>query len=244
MADDLFGAPPPSRRKRAARTDADLAEGHRGRLRDRFMSGGAASMPDYELLELILFRAIPRRDVKPLAKRLVERFGDLAGVLAAEPPRLREIEGLGDAAICELKIVQAAGGRLARSAATTRTPLGGGDAVLAYLRAEMARATVEEFRVLFLDKKNQLVRDETLGVGTVDQIAVYPREVVRRALELGASGLILVHNHPSGDPTPSRADIAMTEKIRDAARLFDVVLQDHFIITPTDWMSFRGQRLL
>lgn len=237
MSDDLFGGP---KRKRPA----DLAEGHRGRLRDRFMSGGGPSMPDYELLELILFRALPRKDVKPLAKRLIDRFGDLAGVLAAAPERLQEIDGLGAAAICELKIVEAAGLRLAKPAAAKRRAFTSGDAVLDYLRAAMGRSAVEEFRVLFLDRKNQLIRDETLGRGTIDQIAVYPREVVRRALELGAAALILVHNHPSGDPTPSRADMTMTEKIREAAAIFDVDVLDHFIVTATDSMSFRARRLL
>jgi len=171
--------------------------GHRQRLRDRFMEAGEAALADYELMELLLFRAIPRRDVKPLAKALVERFGSFAAAVAARPERLREIPGLPDGAIAELKIVEAAALRLTRGALERRKSLSSFSAVMDYCRAAMAFADREEFRILFLDKRNGLIADEVQGVGTVDHTPVYPREIVRRALELGASALILAHNHPS-----------------------------------------------
>jgi DNA repair protein RadC len=240
-ARNLFGDKP--RTKNSVRPE-DHVKGHRARLRDRFLSGGPAAVTDYELLELLLFRAIPRRDVKPLAKRLLARFGDFHGVVAAEIGRLREVDGLGDAGITELKIVEAAALKLSRHRAQNLEVLSNGDAVLAYLQASMARRATEEFRVLFLDRKNQLIRDEVIGKGTVDQITVYPREVVKRTLELGASGIIIAHNHPSGDPTPSQADIVMTQKLSQAAAALDVALLDHFIIGADDWTSFKSERLL
>ena len=178
--------------------------GHRERLRERFRRGGAAALNDYEFLELILFRALPRRDVKPLAKSLITRFGAFAEVLAARPERLAEIPGLGDAAILEIKIVEAAVQRLARSSIEKRRNLGSSSAVLDYCRTTMAFMDHEEFRILFLDKKNQLLADEVQGIGTVDHAPVYPREIMRRALELSATALILVHNHPSVRSDPRR----------------------------------------
>jgi DNA repair protein RadC len=175
--------------------------GHRQRLRDRFMEAGEAALADYELLELLLFRAIARRDVKPLAKSLIARFGSYCEVVAARPERLREIDGLGEAAICEIKLVEAAARRLARGALQKRTVLGSFIDVLDYCRTAMAYAEREEFRILFLDKRNGLIADEVQGVGTVDHTPVYPREVVRRALELGSSALILAHNHPTRRPS-------------------------------------------
>ena len=192
--------------------------GHRERLRARFREAGNGAVSDYELLELVLFRAIPQRDVKPLAKDLIARFGSFAEVVAAPAARLAEIKGMGDAAITELKIVHAAASRLARGQMQKRPMLSSWSSVIDYCRTAMAYADKEQFRLLFLDKRNQLIADELQQVGTVDHTPVYPREVVKRALELSATALILVHNHPSGDPTPSRADIQMTQAIIDVAK--------------------------
>ena len=180
-------------------TDPPHYLGHRERLRERFRKGGGDALAEYELIELILFRAMPRRDVKPLAKRLIALFGSFAGTVSARPERLREVEGLGEAAIVELKIIEAAAKRLAKSSIENHTPLSSFSAVVDYCRTAMAFLDHEEFRVLFLDKKNHLIADEVQGVGTVDHAPVYPREIMRRALELCASAIILVHNHPSGD---------------------------------------------
>jgi DNA repair protein RadC len=218
--------------------------GHRQRLRDRFMEAGDAALADYELLELLLFRAIPRRDVKPLAKALVERFGSFAEVVAARPERLREIPGLPDGAIVDLKVAEAAARRLARGAIEKRKILSSFSAVMDYCRTAMAYAEREEFRILFLDKRNALIADEVQGIGTVDHTPVYPREVVRRALELGASALILAHNHPSGDPTPSSADIAMTKDIMTIAQPFGIAVHDHLIVGRNGQTSFRGLKLI
>lgn len=218
--------------------------GHRQRLRDRFMEAGDAALADYELMELLLFRAIPRRDVKPLAKALIERFGSFAEALAARPERLREIEGLAEGAIVELKVTEAAARRLARGALEKRTVLSSFSAVVDYCRTVMAYAEREEFRILFLDKRNALIADEVQGVGTVDHTPVYPREVVRRALELGASALILAHNHPSGDPTPSAADIRMTKEIVAIAQPFGIAVHDHLIVGRNGQTSFRGLKLI
>jgi DNA repair protein RadC len=190
---------------------------HRQRLRERFLKGGADAMPDYELLELVLFAAIPRRDTKPLAKALIAAFGSFADVIAASPERLRQVSGVGDAVVATLKTVDAAAQRLSRGKVMGRTVLSSWEALLDYCTAAMSRAETEEFRVLFLDRKNALIADERHQHGTVDHTPVYPREVVKRALELNASAIILVHNHPSGDPTPSRGDIAMTREIVQAA---------------------------
>ena len=218
--------------------------GHRERLRDRFRRGGDAALSDYEILELILFRAMPRRDVKPIAKALIARFGSFAEVLAARPERLAEVSGIGLAAATDIKIVEAAGRRVARSAIEGRRNLGSSTAVLAYCRAAMAFMDHEEFRILFLDKKNQLLADEVQGVGTVDHAPVYPREVMRRALELGATALILVHNHPSGDPSPSTADIAMTTQIATLGKALNVVVHDHLVVGRQGHVSFRALNLL
>ncbi|WP_347266906.1 DNA repair protein RadC [Paracoccus sp. (in: a-proteobacteria)] len=231
---------------------APLAEGrppsyladHRARLRERFMQGGAAAMPDYELLELLLFRAIPRQDVKPLARRLLERFGDFNRVISAAPGRLAEVAGVGPAVMQELKIVEAAAQRLARSRVIHRPVLGSWDALLDYCHTAMAHREIEQFRALYLDRKNVLVADEAQAEGTVDHVPVYPREIMRRALELNASALILVHNHPSGDPTPSAEDIAMTARIQTAAEVMGIVLHDHLIIGKSRELSFRSQGLL
>ncbi|MGB1236238.1 MAG: RadC family protein, partial [Planktomarina sp.] len=190
---------------------------HRKRLRERFMQGGADALPEYELLELILFRAIPRQDVKPLARRLLDVFGDFNRVVAAPAQRLTEIKGVGEAVVIELKVVEAATHRMARSKIMDRPVISSWDAVLDYCHTTMAHAETEQFRVLFLDRKNILIADEKQAQGTVDHVPVYPREVVKRALDLNASALILVHNHPSGDPSPSDADITMTQQVHSAA---------------------------
>ncbi|TBN40545.1 JAB domain-containing protein [Paracoccus subflavus] len=217
---------------------------HRARLRDRFMLGGAAAMPDYELLELVLFRAIPRQDVKPLARRLIEAFGDFNRVLTAPATRLEQIDGVGPAVVTELKIVEAAAQRMARARIMHRPVLSGWDALLDYCHTTMAHREIEQFRVLYLDRKNVLIADEEQARGTVDHVPVYPREIIRRALELNASALILVHNHPSGDPTPSESDITMTARIAQAADSMGITIHDHLIIGKSRELSFRSQRLL
>lgn len=213
---------------------------HRKRLRDRFMQGGASAMPDYELLELVLFRAIPRQDVKPLAHLLLHTFGDFNRVLSAPVERLSQVKGIGVAVVQELKIVEAAAHRLARSRVMERHIISGWDAILDYCHTTMAHRETEQFRILYLDRKNVLIADEEQARGTVDHVPVYPREVVKRALELNASALILVHNHPSGDPTPSDADIAMTEQVNAAATALGLTLHDHLIIGKSRELSFRA----
>lgn len=217
---------------------------HRKRLRDRFRDGGAEAVPDYELLELLLFRSIPRQDVKPLARALIDRFGDFGRVLSAAPERLAEVKGVGDAVVQDLKIVEAAAHRLARSRVLNRQVISSWDRLLDYCHTTMAHRSTEQFRVLYLDRKNVLIADEEQGRGTVDHVPVYPREVIKRALELEASALILVHNHPSGDPTPSEADIVMTHRIRDAADTLGLTLHDHLVIGSGSEVSFRGQGYL
>ncbi|SEO08897.1 DNA repair protein RadC [Salinihabitans flavidus] len=217
---------------------------HRARLRDRFLSGGADAMPDYELLELILFRAIPRRDVKPLARQLLDRFGGFNQVLSAPAPRLREVQGVGDAVVTELKIVEAATHRMARSRVLGQQVLGSWDALLDYCRTSMAYREIEQFRILYLDRKNILIADEEQARGTVDHVPVYPREVAKRALEHNASAMILVHNHPSGDVTPSQADISMTEQVERACNVLGITLHDHLVIGKSGEFSFRSEGLL
>ena len=217
---------------------------HRKRLRARFMAGGAAAMPDYELLELLLFRAIPRQDVKPLARRLLDCFGDFNHVLSAPVSRLSKVAGVGDAVVQELKIVEASAHRLAQSRVLGRHALTSWAALVDYCRTTMANRETEQFRILFLDRKNMLIADEEQARGTVDHVPVYPREVVKRALELNASALILVHNHPSGDPTPSEQDIFVTGQISDAAHTLGITLHDHLIIGGSREVSFRSSGYL
>jgi DNA repair protein RadC len=206
--------------------------GHRNRLRERFREGGEDALPDYELLELVLFAAFRQGDVKPLAKRMLEAFNnDLAELFAADRDRLKEIEGVGDAVVDQLKITRAAANRLLREKAKKAdVTLSSWRALVDYCMAQMSRETTEQFRILVLDRKNKLLRDEVQGRGTVDHTPVYPREVVKRALELGASSIILVHNHPSGDPTPSGSDVEMTKDIVSAAKTLDITVHDHLII--------------
>ena len=218
--------------------------GHRERLRGRFREAGADALSDYELLELLLFRAQPRRDVKPLAKTLLETFGSFAEVISAPEQRLAEVKGLGQAGIAELKIVQAAASRFLRGAVKKRPALSSSASVLDYCRSAQAFAEREEFRILFLDKRNQLIADEVQQTGTVDHTPVYPREVVKRALELSATAIILVHNHPSGDPTPSHADIQMTKQIVAAAGPLGIAVHDHLIVGKDGHASLKGLRLI
>lgn len=226
------------------REPKDPNAGHRERLRDRFAKGGAAAMPDYELLELTLFSALPRKDTKPLAKSLLARFGSFAEVIAAPRARLLEIPGVGEAVVNQLKIVEAAAARLAQTRVIGRPALSSWTALLDYCMAAMARAPAEEFRVLFLDRKNVLIADEVQARGTVDHTPVYPREIVKRALEHGASAIILVHNHPSGDPTPSKADIAMTREVAAAAKALGIAIHDHLVIGRSGHASFKSLGLL
>jgi DNA repair protein RadC len=218
--------------------------GHRERLRTRFLKGGADAMPDYELLELTLVAAVPRRDTKPLAKALLARFGSFAEVIAATAARLMEIKGVGESVVQQLKIVEAAAHRSAKTRVINRPALSSWTALLDYCTAAMARVTNEEFRVLFLDRKNVLIADEVQNRGTVDHTPVYPREIVKRALELSASSIILVHNHPSGDPTPSRDDIAMTREVAAAAKSLGIAVHDHLVIGRSGHASFKSLGLL
>lgn len=217
---------------------------HRQRLRQRFLAGGAQAMPDYELLELVLFRAIPRQDVKPLARQLLDKFGDFNHVISAPPDHLKEVKGVGDAVVLELKIVEAAAHRLAQSRVIQRPVLSGWQALIAYCHTTMAHRETEQFRVLFLDRKNVLIADEEQARGTVDHVPVYPREVMKRALQLNASAIILVHNHPSGDPSPSEADLRMTEQIDRSAQVLGLTLHDHIIIGKSCELSFRSEGYL
>jgi DNA repair protein RadC len=223
---------------------APLYLGHRERLRDRFLAGGADAMPDYELLEMVLFRAIKRGDTKPIAKALIARFGTFAEVISAPANLLMEVKGVGAGVVTELKLIRAASLRLAKGEVINRPILGTWNNIIDYCRAAMAFQDIETFRLLFLDKKNQLIADEEQQRGTVDYTPVYAREVVKRALELSASAIILVHNHPSGDPTPSLADIDMTKKIIFAAERLNILIHDHIIIGRKGHVSFRNLQLI
>jgi DNA repair protein RadC len=250
MSDDDNGAGPgnsrePGKSRGPAKSEAQPHyHGHRERLRGRFLDAGSAALSDYELLELLLFRAIPRRDVKPLAKNLLAKFGSFGDVIAAPPPRLAEVDGVGDAVIAELKIVHAAAGRLLQGEVRRRPALSSWSAVLDYCRAAQAFADREQFRILFLDKRNHLIVDEVQQVGTVDHAPVYPREVIKRALELSATAIILVHNHPSGDPTPSSADIQMTQAIIDVARPLGIAVHDHIVVGKEGHASLKALGLI
>lgn len=218
--------------------------GHRDRLRDRAVAGGLAALPDYELLEVYLFRTIPRGDVKPLAKALLMRFGSVGGVLGASISELRGVAGVGEAVALDVKLLQEATLRVTREQVTKRPVVSSWSQLLTYVRVAMAHESREQFRVLYLDKRNQLIADEVMNRGTVDHAPVYPREVVRRALELAASAIILVHNHPAGDPTPSGADIAMTKEIVEAARPMRITVHDHLVVGRDGTASFKALGLL
>lgn len=218
--------------------------GHRERLRQRFLAGGSDALPDYELLELVLYGALSRGDVKPLAKALIKEFGSFAAVIAAPPARLQDVDGVGPSVVAALKIVQAAAGRMQRVDLADRDLLSSWSAVLDYCRTRMAFADKEAFRILFLDKRNHLIADEEQQRGTVDHAPVYPREVVKRALELSATAIILVHNHPSGDPAPSRADIQMTQAIVEVARPLGISVHDHIIVGKDGHASLKALKLI
>ena len=218
--------------------------GHRQRLRARFLEAGPAAFPDYELLELILFQAKPRQDTKPLAKALLARFGSFAGVIGADIAALMAVPEMGEASVVALKAIQAGVERVLKDEVRASPVLSSWDKVVDYCRAAMARAPIEQFRLLFLDRKNVLIADEVQQTGTVDHTPVYPREVVKRALELGASAIIMVHNHPSGDPTPSKADVEMTRAVATACATLGIELHDHLVIGRAGHASLRGLGLM
>ncbi|OHC74935.1 MAG: hypothetical protein A3G18_01255 [Rhodospirillales bacterium RIFCSPLOWO2_12_FULL_58_28] len=218
--------------------------GHRERLRERFIKGGAEALPDYELLELLLFSAIPRRDVKPLAKALIDKFGTFAGVINAEPAALAKVDGMGEVAVIALKTVRAAALRLMRRESAQKPVLSNWQALMDYCYANLAHNKTEQFQILYLNARNMIIADEVQQEGTVDHTPVYPREVVKRALELGAVALIMIHNHPSGDPIPSKADIEMTKKVKEAGEKLGITLHDHVIIAKGGAYSFKSKGLL
>jgi len=256
-ASDLFGSPidlvvpgettpPPHPTKAKTKDSAEVPHyhGHRERLRAKYRDIGDVALADYELLELLLFRLIPRRDTKPIAKALIARFGTLGGVLGAPLSLLQEVSGVGEAVALDLKLVASVSQRMLKSEIRNKQVLGSWSSVIDYCHAAMAYETREQFRILFLDKRNVLIADEVQGHGTVDHTPVYPRELVRRALELSSTAIILVHNHPSGDPTPSKADIDMTRTIVDTAKPLGIVVHDHIIIGKDGHVSLKGLRLI
>ena len=247
-SDPVLRGPAPSGPTQSVPAPADPAlagtDGHRSRMRARLLAAGPQALADHEMLEMVLFLALPRRDTKPLARALLARFGSFAGAIAAPAVELCTVDGLAEAGVAALKLVQGAALRLALAEVINRPVMGNWDRLMAYLTATLAREPVEQFRVLFLDTRNRLLADEAMGRGTVNHTPVYPREVVKRALELHATALILVHNHPSGDPTPSAADIDMTREIRGAAAALSIALHDHVIIGNDRWLSFRREGLL
>ncbi len=218
--------------------------GHRDRLRERFLNGGQDALPDYELLELILFMAIPRRDVKPLAKELILKFGNLAGVLNAPVAELEKFDGLSENTITALKAIQVAGHRMLKQEVMNRPILNSWARLMEYCQATMAHETKEHFRILFMNKKNELIADEIQQSGTVDHTPVYPREVIKRALELDSTAIILCHNHPSGDPKPSQDDITMTKAIIEAAASMNIIVHDHIIVSKKGTSSFKVMGLI
>jgi DNA repair protein RadC len=223
---------------------ASAMEGHRARMRARLLRAGPDALADYELLEMVLYIALPRRDTKALARALLARFGSFGATLAAPVNELRSVEGMGEAGTASLKLVQAAALRLARAEAATQPVLSNWDRLMAYLNAVLARERVEQFRVLFLDNRNRLIADEVQGRGTVNHTPVYPREVAKRALEKAATAVILVHNHPSGDPSPSAEDLAMTKEVKAATNTIGVAMHDHVIVGNGRWFSLRQAGLL
>ncbi len=225
-------------------TETPHYHGHRERLRERFHAAGPDALSDYELLEMVLFTAKAQGDVKPLAKTLLKTFGSFAEVIHAPETRLREIKGVGDRTVTELKLIAAAASRIARGQLKQRTLLSSWNDVIEYCRTSMAFADKEQFRILFLDKRNQLIADEVQQTGTVDHTPVYPREVIKRALELSATAILLVHNHPSGDPTPSQADVQMTKAIVDIATPLGISVHDHIIVGKNGHASLKGLRLI
>jgi len=244
-APGLFGALPDAADERTSPASVAIgAEGHRARMRDRLLRAGADALADHELLEMLLFLALPRRDTKPIARALLTRFRSFAGAICASPAELREIDGLGEAGIAALKTAQAAALRLIRAEVVDQPILSSWTRLIDYLTAALAREKVEHFRVLYLDTRNRLITDEAQSRGTVNVTSIYPREIVRRALELSASSLILVHNHPSGDPNPSRQDIDLTQAVQAAAAPLSIGVHDHIIIGNGQWVSLRKEGLV
>jgi len=222
----------------------DHTAGHRARLRQRLLDGGAEALAEHEVIEYLLMTAIPRKDVKPLAKSLLQRFGGLAGVLNADPRSLAAHPGMGETSAASLKIVALATRRLARAEVRAKPVIGSWQALIDYLTIDMAHLTVERVRVLFLNAQNMLIHDEHVGDGSIDEAAIHPREVIRRALDLGATALILVHNHPSGSPEPSRADVQITNRIAEAGRLLGITVHDHVIIGREGHVSLKAKGLI
>jgi DNA repair protein RadC len=220
------------------------AAGHRARLRKRLLDGGAEALADHEVIEYLLMTAIPRKDVKPIARTLAERFGGLAGVLDADARALTQHPGMGETSAASLKIVALAARRLARARVRQQPVLGSWQALIDYLTIDMAHLTVERVRVLYLNTRNMLIHDEHVGDGSIDEAAIHPREVIRKALDIGATALILVHNHPSGSPEPSRADIQITNRIAEAGRLLGIVVHDHVIIGREGHVSLKAKGLI
>ena len=218
--------------------------GHRERLRERAMAGGLAAVPDYEALELYLFRSARMGDVKPKAKALLARFGSLGAVLSASLPELMAVPGIGEVAALDLKLVHELAQRIGREPAAKRTAISSWSALLSYVRVVLQHEAREQVRVLYLDRKNQLIADEIANHGTVDHAPIYPREIVRRALELSASSVILVHNHPSGDPTPSKADIDVTQAVVAAGRPLGICVHDHLVVGREGVVSFKAKGLM
>jgi DNA repair protein RadC len=238
--DELF---PERKAAERPRENGDAA-GHRSRLRKRLLDGGAEALADHEVIEYLLMTAIPRRDVKPLAHALIKRFGSLAGVLNADPRALALHPGMGETSAAALKVVALAARRLARQQVREQPVLGSWQALIDYLTIDMAHLTVERVRVLYLNTQNMLIHDEHVGDGSIDEAAIHPREVIRRALDLGATALIIVHNHPSGSPQPSRADIQITNRIAEAGRLLGITVHDHVIIGREGHVSLKAKGLI
>jgi len=236
---ELFPAPDAAREP-----SPNPAAGHRARLRKRLLDGGIEALGDHEIVEFLLMGAIPRKDVKPLARTLMTRFGGLAGVLNADPKALANHPGMGETSAAALAIVAVAARRLARQAVRDQPVLGSWQALIDYLTIDMAHLTVERVRVLYLDVRNRLILDHLVGDGSIDEAAIHPREVIRKALDLGATALILVHNHPSGSPEPSRADIQITQRIAEAGRLLGVGVHDHVIVGREGHVSLRAKGLI
>lgn len=245
----FFGIPEATGKTAKAPAKADPSvdhhyHGHRDRLRSRYRDNGDTSLADYEILELLLFRLIPRKDTKPIAKALLARFGTLSGVFGAPAALLQEVNGIGETVALDIKLISTIGHRTLKSEIRNKQILSSWSAVVEYCHAAMAHETREQFRILFLDKRNVLIADEVQGTGTVDHTPVYTREVIKRALELSATALILAHNHPSGDPAPSRADIDMTRTIIEAAKPLGITVHDHIIIGKDGHVSFKGMGLI
>lgn len=246
---DLFGNDGPEPAAPAADPDdSDSGKhaglGHRERLRQRLLRGGAEALADYEVLEYLLYAAIPRGDTKPIAKAMIKHFGSLSGVLNADPRAMQQIKGVGESSAAALKAVAIAARRMTRGEVSVKPVLGSWQALIDYLTTDMAHLTVERVRVLYLDAKNRLIDDHHVGDGSIDEAAIHPREVIRRAMDVGASALIMVHNHPSGSPEPSRADVQITQKIAEAGHLLGVTLHDHVIIGREGHVSLRAKGLI